>query len=63
MKTKELIKEKKSVIEELRTIRDQISIDLLGKNIEEIQKYISQRSFLFEKQQKDKMHLSPSIKN
>jgi len=51
MKTKELIEEKKSVIEELRTIRNQISIDLLGKNIEEIQKYISERIFMFEKKQ------------
>ena len=60
MKTKELIEEKKSVIEELRTIRDQISIDLLGKNMEEIQKYISQRSFLFEKKLKDKKPIPTS---
>ncbi len=48
MKTKELIIEKPSVMEQLREIRDKISADLYGKSTEEIQSYIKKRNFIFQ---------------
>ena len=49
MKTKELIIEKPSVMEQLREIRDKISADLYGKSTEEIQSYIKKRNLYFKR--------------